>query len=320
MRFLLVRYSAIGDCVMAAPVASSVRRAAPDAFIGWAVEKRCEDVVDAEKLVDDRASYDPRLFRKAKNRLAGMRREWAYFIRLRTLRFDVGLDLQGHSKTALCLRLAKPTKRYAIRATDVFARSLNPILKITEGQHTVERNLEALRLATGLVTDPTPIMPELCAEKEEVRRMVGNGRPLATISVSAGAPFKEYPLERWSAVAAELMRQAYSVVFLGGPTDRAPIVHGTQDFVGKLSLAHSMAAVALSAVHLAADTGSGHMAAAYGVPVVSVFGPTEPSLYRPYTEKGIVLCNGDHMEDVSADEVVQAAITLRDRYGDKVSD
>ncbi|MBX3120030.1 MAG: glycosyltransferase family 9 protein [Fimbriimonadaceae bacterium] len=304
---------------MAAPVASSVRRASPESFIGWAVEKRCEDVVDTQRLVDDRASYDPKVFRKAKNRVAGMRREWAYFIRLRTLRFDVGLDLQGHSKTALCLRLAKPTKRFAIRATDVFARSLNPILSIKEGQHTVERNLEALRLATGLDTDPTPIMPEHSLEKEEMLSKLGKDRRIATISVSAGAQIKEYPLDRWSVVAQELLKQGYTVAFLGGPTDKAPGTPNAFDFVGKLSLAQSMAAVAVSSIHLAADTGTGHMAAAYGVPVVSIFGPTDPNLYRPYIEKGIVLCKGDATENVSTDEVIQAAITLNDRYGDQVS-
>lgn len=305
---------------MSAPVASSVRRAVPEAFIGWAVENRCEAVVDTDKLVDDRASYDTQNFRKNKKKLEGMRREWAYFMRLRTLNFDVGLDLQGHSKTALCLRLAKPKKRFAIKATDPFAKALNPILDIEEGQHTVERNLEGLRKATGLETDPTPFMPQLCDEKAEMLARIGKERPIATISVSAGAKIKEYPLERWSAVAQELMKQGFTVAFLGGPTDTAPSLDAAQNYVGKLDLSHSMAAVAISDLHLAADTGSGHMAAAYGVPVVSVFGPTDPNLYRPFTDKGIVLCKGDDTENVSTDEVIQAAITLHDRYGDKVSD
>ncbi|MBC8063619.1 MAG: hypothetical protein H7Y17_02220, partial [Chlorobia bacterium] len=41
-----------------------------------------------------------------------------------------------------------------------------------------------------------------------------------------------------------------------------------------------MSAVAHSTIHLAADTGTGHMAAAFGVPFVSVFGPTDPKLFR----------------------------------------
>jgi len=51
-RFLIVRFSAIGDCVMAAWAATAIRNRHPDAFICWAVEERCAPVVDRNRLVD----------------------------------------------------------------------------------------------------------------------------------------------------------------------------------------------------------------------------------------------------------------------------
>jgi ADP-heptose:LPS heptosyltransferase len=71
-----------------------------------------------------------------------------------------------------------------------------------------------------------------------------------------------------------------------------------------------MAAVALSSVHLAADTGTGHIAAAYGTPVVSVFGPTQPQNYRPYTDRGIVLRGPEDTTNVPPDDVLAAALKL----------
>jgi ADP-heptose:LPS heptosyltransferase len=87
-------------------------------------------------------------------------------------------------------------------------------------------------------------------------------------------------------------------------------MEGTEDYVGKLSLDKTMALVAASDLHLAADTGTGHMAAAYGVPVVSIFGPTDPRTYRPYSTHCRVLKEGNRTGDVPPTHVVEAATAL----------
>jgi ADP-heptose:LPS heptosyltransferase len=48
------------------------------------------------------------------------------------------------------------------------------------------------------------------------------------------------------------------------------------------------------------------MAAALGVPVVSVFGPTSPEVFRPYTDRGVVLDAGPDMQKITPDEIVAA--------------
>ena len=63
-------------------------------------------------------------------------------------------------------------------------------------------------------------------------------------------------------------------------------------------------------LHLAADTGTGHAASAYGTPVVSVFGPTDPALYRPWGGRSTMLRNGDDTACVSSGEVAAAAHEL----------
>ena len=106
------------------------------------------------------------------------------------------------------------------------------------------------------------------------------------------------------------MRNGSEVAFLGGPTDVAPKVDGAKDLVGKLTLRQTMAWVAESDLHLVADTGTGHIAAAYGVPTISVFGPTDPKVFRPYTDRGLVLRKSNKTEDVSPDKILEAAALL----------
>ena len=312
MKVLLVRFSAIGDCAMATHTASCVRRSYPDGTLVWVVEERCAPVVDENRLVTEKAVYPRERWKKGAWSPKMWREQMRFYSRLRTSQFDIGLDLQGHSKTAICLRLSGAKKRLATRATDPLARHLNPVLRDSQGlKHTVERQLFALRTLGEFHGESKPMMPEVGGPPVE--------KPYTVIAVGAGQPWKAYPMSHWTEVATGLLRERKRVVFLGGPGEEAPQVEGTIDLVGKLSLAETMSAIAHSSLTLAADTGAGHIAAAYGVPVVSVFGPTDPEEFRPYTDRGIVLKNGSETSAVKPEEVVHAAKSLWKEHAETIS-
>ena len=295
---------------MTAWAASSIRNRYPEAFVMWAVESRCSAVIDRKHLVTQACEFPRDRWKKRRWSPQTWQEQIAHFARLRKLKFDVGIDFQGHSKTALCLRFAKPKDRISAHATDSLARRLNPLHgEIPQGVHTVEWNHEVLCNFGPFEKPIRPIMPLRDEAFESVRPMLGKGR-IASIAVSAGHPDKAYPAERWKEVAHRLMKEGFQVVFLGGPTDLPIEVPGTVDLVRKLTLDQTMAVVAYSGIHLAADTGTGHMAAAYGVPVVSIFGPMDPRRFRPYTELGTALWESERTAGVSADQVIEAALEL----------
>jgi ADP-heptose:LPS heptosyltransferase len=174
---------------------------------------------------------------------------------------------------------------------------LNPCLgPIPDGVHTIRWNHQAICHFGNFEMPSHPVAP--CMPTPNNR--------LATISVGAGHPTKAYPSQSWISVAKGLIRQGYEVAFLGGQLDSPIYVDGARDLVGKLPLGQTMDMVARSRVHLCADTGTGHMAAAYGVPVVSIFGPTDPARFRPYTCDGVVLRRGNVTGNVSPGEVLAA--------------
>ena len=292
MRVLIVKFSSIGDCVMAVPVASRVRRQDPDAFIGWAVDPRCAAVLDTKTLIDLRYDIPWEVWKRER---VGSLTHIRHYLKLREHKFDIALDLQGHAKTAICLRLCGAKKRVSARAIDPIARILNPLAP-GSAVHTVERNLEALAAVFPGDADASPIMPQLSP--------ISAPSNLITIAVGTGHPNKNYG--RWAEVSQLLLGRGYEVALLGGPGEHAP-ESGAQDLVGKLSLEETMAWIAASRVHIAADTGSGHIAAAYGTPVVSVFGWTRSEVYRPYTDRGVVLDAGKAMDGVSPERIVEAA-------------
>lgn len=310
LKFLVIRFSAIGDSVMTVPVAASVRRAMPDADIWWAIEARCQEVVERGRLVNRVQAMDRERWKRGRWSPGVWREQMTIFGRLRRERFDYGIDIQGHSKTAICLRLAAPKRRISAHATDALARALNPVADgDSASMHTVDWNLRTLSKLGDFSTEARWIMPPLTAERAHIRE---EGKPLATIAVASGHVSKNYPAEGWACVAESLLQKGFRVAFLGGPTDCAPRVCGGLDWVGKLNLAETMAAVAESDVHLAADTGTGHMAAAYGVPVASLFGPSNPEHWAPYTSKRVVLRAASRVTaDIDPADVLGAVESLR---------
>jgi ADP-heptose:LPS heptosyltransferase len=292
---LLVRFSAIGDCVMAAWAAASIRQSLPEAELFWAVETRCAPVV-APGLASV-IEYPRDRWKKEKWRR--WREEMALYSALRRFGFEWGLDLQGHSKTALLLRFSGAKRRLAARATDAFAARLNPLVPgDPRSMQVVEWNQLALGHLGKFERVERPPMPPLASGPEP---------RLATICVGAGSEAKLWPVERWAEVARRLVSSGFRVVFLGGPGDPMPEpVAGSENLIGKLPLLDSVRMVGASGLHLAADTGTGHMAAAYGVRAISIFGPTPVSVFRPYSSRTTVLRRSERTEDVTVEDVMEA--------------
>ncbi len=307
-RVLILRFTAIGDCVMAAWPVTAIRNAEPNSHITWAVQPRCRPVIAAPSLVNETFLFDREGWKWRVWSAKRWREQLGFYFGLRKMRFDVGLDLQGHSKTALALWLANPKQKWSVGGTDPLAKVWNPVASLDGATHEVERGMAVVRMWREDLTLPDlPIMPALNAERSRAKEM----GPMITIQTGAGGPGKAYPVDLWAKVAEGLQSSGCRLVTVGGPGD--PAVPGTEAMNGKLTLNESLAFVAESKVHLAADTGTGHAAAAFGVPVVSIFGPMKPERYRPWTKNGTVLHEGVNPASVPPEQVVREALALLEK-------
>jgi ADP-heptose:LPS heptosyltransferase len=298
MKILVVRYAAIGDCIMSAWATTALRNAFPDAEIHWAIQPRCSEVVDEDQLAVRKVV--PRDKRAGQNSNQAVLRYW---LGLRKEKYDLGIDFQGHSKTALALFMARPRKRAGLRATDAMARLVNPVHEAPTGMpHIIEKETWLVKNMTGAERPELPLMPRLNDEREKWR---AEG-PYISIQTGAGSEDKVVPPHYWQAVAGYLSAAGIKVIAIGGKGD--PSLDGVRSLVGELTLSEAMACVAESRVHLAGDTGTGHVAAAYGVPVVSVFGPTNPAICRPWGPRVTVLRNGDSTSLASPESITESAL------------
>jgi len=306
VRILLVRFRAIGDCVMTAYAATALRTAYPDAVIDWAVESEPACILDTEHLLNE-AHVLPRQQWKARAWHAKTWREQARAIRrLRRRHYDVAFDFQGHSKTALCVRLSGAPVRRSIPATDAFARTLNQNVAL-KSVHKVDRALELVRDQFQVATPTAPILPRRIANP-----LPGADRPWATLQVGGSQVDKRYSPDEWLALARLLQDEGFAVAILGGPNDPHLSSEAGLDLVGRLSLREALDAVRDSAVHVCADTATGHFAAALGVSVISLFltARHDPAVFGPFGDPRFTLDGRQDRTAAAPDRVAAAVVEL----------
>jgi ADP-heptose:LPS heptosyltransferase len=299
MRILIVKFSAIGDCVMAGWIARDLRLSYPEATIDWVVDERNAEVINGEIVTN--VLPLPRKQWKSKGEFRTLFAQYRWHCALREHSYDYGFDLQGHSKTAWCLRLAGVKNRVASRATDAIARSLNPQMPRSQPDdlHIIEWNSEVvnhlLRTQTG--------NHEILAGELAYR----NPR-LITICVGAGHPTKKIPPSTLSELGAKLAKRGYEVTYLGGKNDHIESVPNTKNMVGETSLTETIQLIRQSALHISGDTGTAHIAAATHTPQVTVFGPMNPNWYRPYSDLCMLLNREGNPALIDSDEILDASL------------
>jgi ADP-heptose:LPS heptosyltransferase len=150
-----------------------------------------------------------------------------------------------------------------------------------EGEHEVVRWCRLLE-ESGIPADPRdlrlPAPPPPAA-----------GAGATVIHPGAASPARRWPPERWAAVARGEQGAGRAVVLTGGPDERelasavarAARLPASAVLAGRTGPAELAAVVAHAGRVACGDTGVAHLATAFGVPSVVLFGPTPPSEWGP---------------------------------------
>jgi len=156
----------------------------------------------------------------------------------------------------------------------------------------------------------------------------------------ASTPEKRWGAKHFRLVAESLMANGYEIVVVGGSEDleEGNVIAGAEglNLAGMTTLAETAAVISRSSLLISGDSGVLHIAVGLGIPTVSLFGPSSVAKWAPEGEKHIVLsCNLEcapcskygtippcpHnvrcMKEITADQVVEAAVTLLQKYSKK---
>ncbi len=313
-RLLIVRLGSMGDIIHTLPAVAMLRRAFPGATIGWAVERRWAALLSsdaalagprsAEKpLVDIVHTVDTLAWRAAL--LSG--ETWREFRdalgSVREMRYDIAIDFQGAWKSAILAQLSRVPRRVGFRQPREKPATLFYTQQVpARGRHIVEQNISLAEELCGPGQSPAP-QEQACfplprdpvAEGAIEQQLRSHGLPsFAIVNPGAGWGAKCWPAERYAEVVRALAVHGLRAIVNFGP--------GEEQLAGEVDRAANGAAIAMPAtvselialcrcarICVGGDTGPVHLAAALGVPVVALFGPTDPARNGPYSDRAIVL-------------------------------
>lgn len=292
-RILIVRLSAIGDVILGVPVLCALRRAFPEAKLGWIVQGPGTQILRGHPDLDTLITISKLSFRTPSTFLEAT-------TLARAFQPDLTIDLQGLMKSSLLAYLSGAKTRLGFASGEYDGREcsywLNNRLVTPTERHMIHRGLELL-MPLGVVDSKI----EFRLAEEEVdsltaRRVVEerfSGRPFAMINVGAGWPSKLWPNDRYAAVAKHLWDrwQLPSLVMWGGETEkrRALEIQSLAQEACKLAPATTLtelrSLLRLASLFVGSDTGPMHLSVAVDTPTVALIGPMPMERVGPLGSK-----------------------------------
>jgi heptosyltransferase-1 len=318
-RVLIVRLSAMGDMLHTLPAVHALREALPQAFIGWLIEERWAELLcapgtarrgsrsSARPLVDEVHTVNLKQWRKSLFSISTAQRVATVWNDVRGANYDVAVDLQGAMRSAVLARYSGARAVYGPTDPRESPASLWYTRKaVARGRHVIEQNLSLAETVLQSMGIPLPrraftadsrcILPrDSQAEHRIEQRLEKSGiREFAILNPGAGWGAKRWPTERYGEVARKLAAQGLRSILNYGPGEEQ-LVRAAESASGGTALAMSCTITELIALtrrarmFIGGDTGPLHLAAALRVPVVAIYGPTDPARNGPYGTRSIVL-------------------------------
>jgi len=317
----------MGDIIHTLPAATALRQAFPHAILGWLVEERWAELLctlryprsgrrsPQRPLVDRVHSVNTAEWRRASFSFNTWQQMAAGLSELRGIHYDAVIDFQGAVRSALLARWSgAPVVFGSIQPRENAASMFytRQVLLKTNGTHVVEQALAlagAVVSTAGLSTASISIAVEAHAEfpadpdaESKIAGLMAGGNDFVILSPGAGWGAKRWPAERYGQVARELAKDGLCSLVNYGPGEEelAVAVEAASEGTARqisCSVSELIALTRRARLLIGGDTGPMHLAAALKVPVVAIFGPTNPARNGPFGTQSIVLRSASSITD-----------------------
>jgi heptosyltransferase-3 len=312
-RALVVKLRHHGDVLLAAPVLSALKHAAPQCEIDALVYRDTAPMLDFHPALTQLHTIARNW--KRLGLAAQLANEWRLLSTLRARHYDLVIHLSVHRRGAWLVRLLRPRGSVAPRYRGRFwAKSFThfyPAQSHPE-RHTVETNLDSLR-ALGLepkAEDKRVILiPGSDAESRIDNLMKQHGLPpggFIHLHPASRWLFKCWPAEKFAALCDALAARGWPLVLTAAPeakekalvaeilARRAVLSAPTFDFSGQLTLKELAALTARARLFVGVDSAPMHIAAAMGTPTVAIFGSSGDKEWGPWNVAHRVVASRHH--------------------------
>ena len=303
-RALVTKLRHHGDVLLASPVFSTLKRAAPHVEIDALVYRETAPMLANHPAIAKIHAIDRDW--KRHGLAAQASGEWRLLRALRARRYDLLVHLTEHPRGVTLAQLLRP--RFAVTrersAGDwLWRRRFTHFYRLPRRtpRHAVEANLDALR-RIGVYPEPADkrlvLEPDAAARARADALLVEHGlAPCAFVHAHPGSRwlFKCWPAASTAALYERVAAGGYAIVITGAPDPRErelvaailervppPARARIVDLTGRLTLSELAALTARARAFVGVDSAPMHIAAAMGTPVLALFGPSGEHEWGPW--------------------------------------
>lgn len=268
-KFLVIRFSSIGDIVLTSPVVRCLKLQVPGAEVHFLTKKQFRLLVDHNPYVDN---------------IITLGDSWDMMIhQLKDEGYDYIIDLHHNLRTLRIKRALKGVPSFSFNKLN-FRKWLLTTFKVDTlpRVHIVDRNLETVS-SFGVVNDGQGL-DYFYPDSEMIKTKdlpLSHVHGYIGVVIGAALNTKKLPVHKLQELCSGVQ---YPIILLGGPEDRA---NGDEiasvdpvriyNSCGKFSLHESADMVKHAKLIITHDTGLMHIAAAFKKPIISVWGNTVPA-------------------------------------------
>ncbi len=316
-RILLIRPGALGDALLTFPALALLRRARPGAHVTLIARRDVLPLARASLLADATSAYDDPawsvLFAEEPPQRGAAFEQVNGSIVVAWLG-DHGADVHhalAHLGAArVVIAASRPAEGSGLHVALHLARTLVPLGVV----------------APATLRELASLLPPLCVPEAENAAAASTWRSLnipdgarvVALHAGSGGAAKRWPPRSFAVAAAELRSAGYFPLLLAGPQEDevtsavlAALTGNPVAVVGRLTLGALASLLPRCAAYLGNDSGPTHLAALAGVPVVALFGPSDPACWSPLGPRVTILRSPTpEIAGLAVDEVLSTLFTL----------
>jgi ADP-heptose:LPS heptosyltransferase len=317
-RVLVVATTAIGDALLCTPLLDSLRKARPDAHIGFWTSAGAANLFKNHPSIDSLIPY-----------FGKYRRVRETMDQLRAGQFDLALVANANDPDVIpmiwwsgCQRIIRRPQRYTIYHFMV----ANPemLSRHHTSGHAIERNLEfcdLLKIPRGEARTSIALSADL---KNEISNKVGRSKPWWVIHPGSSRSKKQWGTSNYVRLAKKILESIRGDILLTGSGEEKDICdeievqvgmgNRIKNLAGQLSLIELAALFREVGLLISGDTGPYHIAMAVDAPTVTLFAPwdigSSPEINGPYFDRDrhVVVQTGkigDSITTITVEQVFQ---------------
>jgi len=324
-KILVVVLDNLGDAVMGTAVLNTLRQFYPEAKVGFWVKEYTAGLFHDKGTVDLLHASDPFWDTSPGLPKGSWRTFWRIFQRVRKEKYDLVFILNTDWRRSMVLWLARiPNRVGLVRHRTRFFLTVK-VLPPPKTRHYIDYHQKLIEAWFQKEIPVEMFFPTLKLDVEEQewafkwrQELQWESRLIVGIHPFAGDPQRCWPTSRWAELVRLLIREDPDLrfVFVCGGSE-AEKLNGEAFSLDRKTcsllvspIQHVKAVLSLCSLFIGGDSGPGHMAAALSVPVLSLFGESNPVQCAPRGRAPVRILKKANLNDLPAKEVLDEVRTL----------